>query len=236
MALSINMRYLARRFRVILSFLKSIYGKKSANFYDRDATGPAKIICSFDMKSNCDRPMNRDCHAPLSLGVIAIITAYFYWAMPVCAQSIPNTFWQAQNIYQIITDRFYDGDTNNDNAEGTYAPNRQRRSSVHGGDFEGIEQKLDYIKALGATAIWISPIVLNTEGQFHGYSAWNFYEVAPHWGSISNLQHLVQAAHARGLLVIDDIVVNHAGDLVTSSGSTHFQLSDRLYIELCERQ
>jgi glycosidase len=128
-----------------------------------------------------------------------------------------NLFWQGQSIYQIITDRFYDGDTNNDNAEGTYAPGNP--TGVHGGDFAGIEQKLDYIKALGATAIWISPIVLNTEGQFHGYSAWNFYEVAPHWGALSNLQALVQAAHARGLLVIDDIVVNHAGDLVTGSGS-----------------
>jgi glycosidase len=128
-----------------------------------------------------------------------------------------NVFWQAQSIYQIITDRFYNGDTNNDNAEGTYAPSNP--TGVHGGDFEGIEQKLDYIKALGATAIWISPIVLNTEGQFHGYSAWNFYEVAPHWGSLASLQALVQAAHARGLLVVDDIVVNHAGDLVTGSGS-----------------
>jgi glycosidase len=128
-----------------------------------------------------------------------------------------NRFWQAQSIYQIITDRFYDGDTNNDNAEGTYAPGNP--TGVHGGDFEGIQQKLDYIKALGATAIWISPIVLNTEGQFHGYSGWNFYEVAPHWGALSNLQALVQAAHARGLLVIDDIVVNHGGDLVTGSGS-----------------
>ncbi len=128
-----------------------------------------------------------------------------------------NLFWQKQNIYQIITDRFYDGDTSNNNVEGTYAPSNP--TGVHGGDFEGIEQKLDYIKALGATAIWISPIVLNTEGQFHGYSAWNFYEVAPHWGSITNLQNLVQAAHARGLLVIDDIVLNHAGDLVTGSGS-----------------
>ena len=100
-----------------------------------------------------------------------------------------NLFWQTQSIYQIITDRFYNGDTNNDNAEGYYSP--QNPTGVHGGDFEGIEQKLDYIKALGATAIWISPIVLNTEGQFHGYSGWNFYEVAPHWGSISNLQHLV---------------------------------------------
>ena len=129
-----------------------------------------------------------------------------------------NNFWRTQSIYQIITDRFYDGDTNNDNVEGTYAPGNP--TGVHGGDFKGIGQKLDYIKALGATAIWISPIVLNTEGQFHGYSAWNFYQVAPHWGSISDLQNLVQAAHARGLLVIDDIVVNHAGDLVRSSGST----------------
>jgi glycosidase len=129
-----------------------------------------------------------------------------------------NNLWRTQNIYQIITDRFYDGNPSNNNAEGTYAPSNPR--GVHGGDFAGIEQKLDYIQALGATAIWISPIVLNTEGQFHGYSAWNFYQVAPHWGSISDLQNLVQAAHARGMLVIDDIVVNHAGDLVGSSGST----------------
>lgn len=129
-----------------------------------------------------------------------------------------NNFWRTQSIYQIITDRFYDGNPSNNNAEGTYAPSNP--TGVHGGDFEGIEQKLDYIKALGATAIWISPIVLNTEGQFHGYSAWNFYQVAPHWGSSSDLQNLVQAAHSRGLLVIDDIVVNHAGDLVRSSGST----------------
>jgi glycosidase len=152
------------------------------------------------------------------LRVAACLLAAF-GLLPGRAQAqTSNIFWQGQSIYQIITDRFYDGDTNNDNAEGTYAPSDP--TGVHGGDFEGIEQKLDYIKALGATAIWISPIVLNTEGQFHGYSAWNFYEVAPHWGSLSNLQAMVQAAHARGLLVIDDIVVNHAGDLVQSSGST----------------
>jgi alpha-amylase len=147
----------------------------------------------------------------------------FIFALPLLlaatAVAQGNNFWRTQSIYQIITDRFYDGDAANDNAEGTYSPSNP--TGVHGGDFQGIEQKLDYIKSLGATAIWISPIVLNTEGQFHGYSAWNFYAVAPHWGSISNLQHMVQAAHARGLLVIDDIVVNHAGDLVRSSGSTY---------------
>ncbi len=178
-----------------------------------------KHLQSFAMKIRRESPVIRASHASRWLSMFIFAAAGFCWAMLVSAQSVPNTFWQAQSIYQIITDRFYDGDTNNDNAEGTYAPSGNGGSSVHGGDFEGIEQKLDYIKALGATAIWISPIVLNTEGQFHGYSAWNFYQVAPHWGSISNLQHLVQVAHARGLLVIDDIVVNHAGDLVTGSGS-----------------
>jgi glycosidase len=146
--------------------------------------------------------------------LIPVMLAPF--AVNLSAQS-SNTYWQAQSIYQIVTDRFYDGNTNNDNVEGTYNPGNP--TGVHGGDFAGLEQKLDYIKALGATAIWISPIVLNTEGQYHGYSAWNYYEVAPHWGSITDLQNVVRAAHARGLKVIDDIVVNHGGDLVTGSGS-----------------
>ncbi len=152
----------------------------------------------------------------LCVQVLCVLAIFGLVETNLFAQS--NNFWRTQSIYQIITDRFYDGNPSNNNAEGTYAPSNP--TGVHGGDFDGIEQKLDYIKALGATAIWISPIVLNTEGQFHGYSAWNFYQVAPHWGSISDLQNLVQAAHARGLLVIDDIVVNHAGDLVRSSGST----------------
>src|SRR5207244_7485338 len=125
------------------------------------------------------------------------------------AQSASNGFWQAQSIYQSITDRYFDGDASNNNAEGTYNPSGNSGTSVHGGDFKGIEQKLDYIKALGATAIWISPIVLNANGEFDGYAARDFYSVAPHWGTLADLQHLVQAAHTRGLLVINDIVVNH---------------------------
>jgi glycosidase len=122
--------------------------------------------------------------------------------------------WQAQSIYQVITDRFYDGDPANNNADGNYQP--ARPWAVHGGDFKGLEQKLDYIKALGATAIWISPIVENANGQFHGYAGRDFYRVDPHWGSLADLQHLVQTAHAKGLRVIDDIVCNHGGGLVYS--------------------
>jgi len=136
---------------------------------------------------------------------------------PASAQSGGNALWQRQSIYQIITDRFYDGDQSNDNADGNYDPGGHRGTSVHGGDFKGIEQKLDYIKSLGATAIWISPVVLNARGEFHGYAGLDFYRVDPHWGTMADLQHLVQAAHARGILVVDDIVVNHGGNLVDSA-------------------
>jgi glycosidase len=129
-------------------------------------------------------------------------------------QSAADGPWQAQSLYQVITDRFFDGDPANNNADGNYRP--AGRNSVHGGDFKGLEQKLDYIKALGATAIWISPVVLNGHGQFHGYAGRDFYRVDPHWGSLADLQHLIQTAHARGLRVIDDIVCNHGDDLISS--------------------
>jgi glycosidase len=124
-------------------------------------------------------------------------------------------FGRAQSIYQVVTDRFFDGDPSNNDADGNYHPLRER--GAHGGDFKGLEQKLDYIKALGATAIWISPVLLNAQGEYHGYAARDFYKVDPRWGTLADLQHMVAAAHARGLLVINDIVVNHGGDLVYST-------------------
>ena len=135
---------------------------------------------------------------------------------PSSARSASPDLWQKQSIYQIITDRFYDGDPSNNNADGNYDPAGHSGTSVHGGDFKGIEQKLDYVKALGATAIWISPVVLNARGEFHGYAGRDFYQVDPHWGSLADLRHMIRAARKRGLLVIDDIVVNHGGDLIDS--------------------
>src|SRR5690349_16987978 len=109
------------------------------------------------------------------------------------AQSGSNALWQAQSIYQIFTDRFFDGDAANNNASGSF--DASSGTGVHGGDFKGIEQKLDYIKALGATAIWISPVIRNGNGEYHGYSGRDFYAVDPHWGMLSNLQAMVNAAH-----------------------------------------
>src|ERR1700722_3393024 len=145
-----------------------------------------------------------------------VTAALFSLAVQSNGQEAANSLWQSQSIYQIITDRFYDGDPSNNNADGNYDPAGHSGTSVHGGDFKGIEQKHDYIKALGATAICISPVVLNARGEFHGYAGLDFYRVDPHWGGMEDLQHLIRAAHARGLLVIDDIVVNHGGNLLES--------------------
>ena len=126
-------------------------------------------------------------------------------------------FWRHQNIYQIITDRFFDGNPANNNFYGWADPNIGNKT--HGGDFLGIEKKLDYIKALGATAIWISPVVKNGAGDFdyHGYAGTDFYNTDPRFGSMSDLQRLVAEAHKRGILVVNDVVVNHASTWVHST-------------------
>jgi glycosidase len=148
---------------------------------------------------------------------VFVLVGLHFFPSAVRAADGGNAFWQTQSIYQIITDRFFDGDPSNNNADGNFDPAGHSGTSVHGGDFKGIEQKLDYIKSLGATAIWISPVVLNVRGEFHGYDGRDFYKVDPHWGTLADLQHLVQAAHARGILVVDDIVVNHGGNLIDSA-------------------
>lgn len=138
----------------------------------------------------------------------------------------PN--WQDQIIYFILTDRFYNGDTTNDKIEGLITQDGisydesivlpgQPASSYNGGDLKGIEQKLDYIQSLGATAIWITPPIKNqvADGNyhgFHGYWASDFTKVDEHMGTLEDYQSLVNEAHKRGMYVIQDIVVNHVGD------------------------
>ncbi len=127
---------------------------------------------SFAMRKLSNSLLIHPSDARRWLGILMVTVIIFSWVTRVAAQSVSNGLWQAQSIYQIITDRFFDGDPSNDNADGNYNAGGAR--SVHGGDFRGIEQKLDYIKALGATAIWISPVVLNGSGQFHGYAGRDF--------------------------------------------------------------
>jgi glycosidase len=121
--------------------------------------------------------------------------------------------WRDEVIYQLLVDRFADGDLNNDHnvvpgALGLY----------QGGDWQGVIDHLDYLQALGVTTLWISPVVRNLETDanfdaYHGYWQQDFEHVNPHFGDLGTLRQLTQKAHTLHFKVILDIVTNHVGQL-----------------------
>ncbi|HEV2989732.1 MAG TPA: alpha-amylase family glycosyl hydrolase [Candidatus Angelobacter sp.] len=124
-----------------------------------------------------------------------------------------NGFNSDDVIYLIMTDRFADGDpSNNFPSSGTYDRNQPR--AYHGGDLRGIQQHLPYLKDLGVTTLWITPIYNNddhTGRDYHGYGAVDLYSVEEHFGTLDDYRSLVHTAHNLGLKVILDIVPNHIG-------------------------
>lgn len=124
-----------------------------------------------------------------------------------------RTDFRDETIYFVMTTRFYDGDPSNN----TQCWDNQERNAgdpAWRGDFKGLIEKLDYIKALGFTAVWITPVVENASGyDYHGYHAINFSKVDHRYESEDvDFQDLINAAHARGMKVILDIVLNHTGN------------------------
>ncbi len=118
-------------------------------------------------------------------------------------------FSSADVLYLIMTDRFADGNaTNNPSSD-----NRSSARGWHGGDLAGIEQHLDYLKQLGVTAVWTTPVASNgaMPVAYHGYAATDLYAVDPHFGTLANYQHLSDALHARGMKLVIDLVPNHIG-------------------------
>ena len=125
--------------------------------------------------------------------------------------------WRNESIYQFVTDRFADGNPeNNDGNYGGYDLNEV--STRHGGDFKGIQNKLDYIKSLGFTSIWLSPIFQNRKNSYHGYAQIDFTILDDRFGKLAELRELVEEAHKRDIKVIIDIVVNHMDDLFYFEG------------------
>jgi neopullulanase len=128
----------------------------------------------------------------------------------------PKGFGPADMMYLIMPDRFADGDMSNDTIPGYRDPDdRSRARAYHGGDLRGIQDHLDYLKQLGVTTIWTTPLYDNSGEQsgnsYHGYSATDMYAVDPHLGTMQDLQALVRAAHARGMKMVLDMVPNHVG-------------------------
>jgi len=122
-----------------------------------------------------------------------------------------RTDFRDETIYFVITTRFYDGDSGN-NAQCWDGNNPG--DPAWRGDFKGLADKLDYIKALGFTAIWITPVVENASGyDYHGYHAMNFNKIDERYESSDfNFQDLINAIHAKDMKIIVDIVFNHTGN------------------------
>jgi glycosidase len=125
-------------------------------------------------------------------------------------------FTASDVIYLIMPDRFANGDTSNDNPPGLNSPSdRKSARAYHGGDLRGIRNHLPYLKDLGVTGFWLTPIYRNTlpsgGNAYHGYHAVDFYDVEPHFGAIEDMRDLVDAAHRMGLKVVQDQVANHCG-------------------------
>ena len=157
-----------------------------------------------------------------------------------------RTDFRDESIYFMITTRFYDGDPSNnvlcwDNQEAQ----KSTGDPCWRGDFQGVIDKLDYIKALGFTAIWITPVVQNASGyDYHGYHAMDFQHVDCRYQSGDGtksgdvmFQELIDKAHAKGIKIILDIVLNHTGNFGEETLCKMFDRDTRLrnqaYIDAC---
>jgi glycosidase len=120
---------------------------------------------------------------------------------------------QEDVIYLIMPDRFANGDpTNDEPAEARGTHDRANPRAYHGGDLRGIHEHLSYLKDLGVTALWLTPILKNGAAQdYHGYGAVDLYAVDPHLGTIQDYQNLVAEAHKQGMKIFFDFVPNHVG-------------------------
>jgi neopullulanase len=118
-------------------------------------------------------------------------------------------FSSADTLYLIMTDRFARSGT----APAPPGDDRSAPRGWHGGNFAGIEAHLDYLKQLGVTAVWTTPVDSNgaMPESYHGYAATDLYAVDPHFGSLADYRNLSNALHARGMKLVIDLVPNHIG-------------------------
>nr|WP_234024434.1 pullulanase-type alpha-1,6-glucosidase [Streptomyces sp. HGB0020] len=144
-----------------------------------------------------------------------------------------------EQFYFVMPDRFANGDTGND--EGGLTGSRLStgydptdKGFYQGGDLKGLTQKLDYIKGLGTTAIWMAPIFKNRPVQgtganasagYHGYWITDFTQVDPHFGTNKDLETLISKAHAKGMKVFFDVITNHTADVVDYKEKSYDYLS-----------
>ncbi len=120
----------------------------------------------------------------------------------------------ADAVYLITPDRFANGNPANDDAVGfSEKSDRSKNYARHGGDIKGITDRLPYLQDLGITTVWINPVLTNNmpHSSYHGYAITDFYEIDPRFGTLAEYKNLISTAHGRGMKVVKDMVLNHAG-------------------------
>ncbi|WP_026692697.1 alpha-amylase family glycosyl hydrolase [Peribacillus kribbensis] len=141
------------------------------------------------------------------LWALFLLPFLLVYSHPADAQSSQDDRgWRDENVYFIMVDRFKNGETKND-----YDVNVNDPKAYNGGDFKGIIQELDYIKDLGFTSIWLSPVFDNDDKGYHGNWIHDFYKTDEHFGTMKEFKQLVKEAHKRNLKVILDFVADHTG-------------------------
>ena len=163
--------------------------------------------------------MRKKCSTLLSL----FLSVFIILSPLAFADESKNVPWDEEIIYMVMTDRFFDGDPNNnnpENIEGSF--DKDHLEAYHGGDIKGLIDKVPYLKDLGITTLWITPIVKNINTNmmadkggkqygYHGYWASDFTKIDPHLGTEEDLKNLIDILHENGIKLMVDVVINHSG-------------------------
>lgn len=174
-----------------------------------------------------------------SLLASVIAALLIFTSAPLSASSSSS---QGELIYFVMVDRFANGDPTNDTGGLGDDPringlNKSDHGFYHGGDIAGLKAKIPYIKSLGFTAIWVTPVVrqlaVSPDGKssaYHGYWGAGFDEVDPHLGSLAEFKEFVRATHEAGMKVILDIVTNHTADAISyANGNSYVSIGESPY-------
>ncbi len=176
-------------------------------------------------------------HIPVTLKDIYGNSYQTSVSVEVTAEDDASFDWDEAVIYFAVTDRFFDGNTDNNTGV-----NKDGSLSYHGGDFAGLTQKLDYLQELGVNTIWITPIVENSNTTtekdgttiestgYHGYWASDFTKLNAHLGTEEEFAALIDAAHERGMKLMVDVVLNHSGYADAETGFDPYQYFDTILV------
>ncbi len=183
--------------------------KESGNYYKYTFSNVTKINMMFVVNGEQSKELTR------TTGEWWYKNNRWYSSEPGETSDWERTDLREDSIYFVITTRFYDGDTgNNVHCWDDTQANNPDSDPAWRGDFKGLIEKLDYIKALGFSAIWITPVVTNASGyDYHGYHAMDFGTVDVRYESDdTTYEDLINAAHDKGMKIIQDVVWNHSGN------------------------